>query len=91
MKTCKITISGVVQGVGFRYFTLLLAEQHNLVGWVRNNSNGSVEMMVSGEDNKVDEFTNKVILGHKFSKVEGVDIQNIEYKRFEKFEIITNK
>ena len=50
MKTCKIIVSGIVQGVGFRYFTFRLAEEYNLKGWVRNNLNGTVEMIVSGEE-----------------------------------------
>ncbi len=89
MKTSKIIVSGIVQGVGFRYFTINLARKVNVKGWVRNNSNGSVEMIVSGEDHLVDEFTSKVILGNQFSSVEGVDIQSLDYRKFDTFELIT--
>ncbi len=88
MKTCKIVISGMVQGVGFRYFALNLGKQCGVKGWVRNHSNGSVEMIVSGEDEKVQEFTSKVILGNQFSRVDGVDIQPLDYRKFDTFEII---
>ena len=40
-----LTISGQVQGVGFRPFIYRLARQHELTGWVRNNV-GTVERML---------------------------------------------
>ncbi|WP_262965089.1 carbamoyltransferase HypF [Methylobacter psychrophilus] len=43
----KITITGRVQGVGFRPFVSRLAHQHNLSGWVRNRA-GQVEIWVQG-------------------------------------------
>ena len=36
----RITVSGIVQGVGFRPFLHRLALAHNLTGWVRNTSSG---------------------------------------------------
>ncbi len=46
--TQRITISGRVQGVGFRPFVYRLAQQHGIKGWVRN-VNGSVEIQVEGK------------------------------------------
>jgi len=43
-----ITISGRVQGVGFRPFVYRLAHQHGITGWVRN-ANGAVEIHAEGE------------------------------------------
>ncbi|MBC7197208.1 MAG: acylphosphatase, partial [Deferribacterales bacterium] len=40
MMTCRISIRGIVQGVGFRPFVYNLALQHNLKGFVSNNTNG---------------------------------------------------
>ncbi len=39
---------GTVQGVGFRWTNQGIANQLNLTGWVRNNSDGSVEMEIQG-------------------------------------------
>ena len=43
----KISVRGVVQGVGFRPFVYRLAREHELAGWVLNHS-GGVEIGVEG-------------------------------------------
>ncbi len=47
---------GRVQGVGFRYYSVNKAHQLGLTGWVRNLSDGSVEMEVQGPEEKIDEL-----------------------------------
>ena len=54
-KLAKISVCGVVQGVGFRPFIYRLAHEHNLKGWVRNTS-GNVEIEVEGDDETFDNF-----------------------------------
>jgi len=56
----KVTLSGVVQGVGFRPYIYRHALQHHLHGWVRNSS-GRVDIHVQGERRQVDKFLNTVI------------------------------
>ena len=41
-------ITGMVQGVGFRFFVLRSAEELGLAGWVRNRWDGTVEMVAEG-------------------------------------------
>jgi acylphosphatase len=41
-------VEGHVQGVGFRYFVLNLANELGLMGWVRNTYNGDVEVTAEG-------------------------------------------
>ena len=44
MDVCAhITVRGVVQGVGYRYFAYLEAQSYKLNGYVRNKTDGSVE------------------------------------------------
>lgn len=90
MITTKIIVTGVVQGVGFRYFTMRLAEKYELTGWVRNNPDSTVEMIVSGDELSVQSFTNEVIMGNRYSRIDGIDIKSLEKRKFDTFEIITN-
>ena len=43
-----VTISGRVQGVGYRYFVEQAARSRDLEGWVRNRRDGSVEAVFAG-------------------------------------------
>ena len=58
----RITVSGIVQGVGFRPFLHRLAQSHQLNGWVRNTSSG-VELELEGAADALDEFVSD--LRHK--------------------------
>lgn len=49
-------VSGSVQGVGFRYWTLAKAHQLGVRGWVRNLRDGRVEVWAEGEPPIVEEF-----------------------------------
>lgn len=55
-----ITISGKVQGVGFRPFVFRLARAHGLSGWVRN-VNGAVEIHAEGEPARIQRFTEALV------------------------------
>ena len=50
----RLTISGQVQGVGFRYALADEARARNLRGWVRNRRDGTVEAVVAGDEAGVD-------------------------------------
>jgi len=45
----EVTVTGTVQGVGFRYAALQQARTLRLAGWVRNCDDGSVETLICGE------------------------------------------
>jgi len=51
----RLSVRGVVQGVGFRPFVYSLAQRHALSGWVRNTSAG-VEILAEGAAADVDAF-----------------------------------
>jgi len=57
----KITVKGVVQGVGFRPFVHRLAEEFGLKGWVKNTTAGVV-IEVEGEKRSVGEFYDEITL-----------------------------
>ena len=67
-------VTGMVQGVGFRYFTVMAARRYGLTGWVRNRMDGSVELEAQGEGIDLERFENAVEAGPRWSRVEHVDI-----------------
>ena len=52
----RYRFSGLVQGVGFRYETKIIADQLGLVGWVQNKNDGTVLVEVEGEASYISEF-----------------------------------
>lgn len=52
----RFRFSGLVQGVGFRYEAQRIASQLDLVGWVRNQGDGSVVVEIEGRENYIDAF-----------------------------------
>ncbi|HVW75565.1 MAG TPA: acylphosphatase [Rhizomicrobium sp.] len=74
----KVHVHGFVQGVGFRDFLLMSAQQQKLDGWVRNRSDGTVEALVSGPTKAVEMFVSHATKGPPGAKVNAVDLHNSE-------------
>ena len=53
---CEVYYSGWVQGVGFRYTARHLAGGHRVQGFVRNLSDGRVQLVVEGPPAEIDSF-----------------------------------
>ncbi len=88
--SAEIIVTGIVQGVGFRYFCLTQARKLNLSGWVKNLPDGSVFSTVEGEKNIVDQYHSMLKLGPESSTVSQAEINWLPYEnKFRKFEIIT--
>lgn len=68
-------VSGKVQGVNFRQYTNEEAERLDLDGWVRNLSDGRVEVLVEGEESAVRELEAWLGSGSPLAKVESVELQ----------------
>ncbi|MEA3281591.1 MAG: acylphosphatase [Euryarchaeota archaeon] len=78
MKTTHIIITGRVQGVGFRYFTVRCANDLGLCGWVRNLPDGSVETAIQGADEKIEEMIGLLKQGPGAANVSGLEMEEIE-------------
>ena len=59
--TKRVIFNGRVQGVGFRYTTKQLALGFDLVGSIRNQKDGTVELKVMGEENEVNDFITEIV------------------------------
>jgi acylphosphatase len=52
-ETVRLTVTGQVQGVGYRFWAMRTAARLGLRGWVRNRLDGSVELLVTGDPDAV--------------------------------------
>ncbi len=84
----QIIIFGSVQGVFFRYSAKIEAEKLFLIGYAKNLDDGSVEIMVCGEKEKVDKFIDWCSTGPAMAKVERVEVKEIEFQKFKRFDIL---
>jgi acylphosphatase len=65
-------IRGRVQGVGFRWFVQREAAELGLRGWVRNTTDGQVELIASGSAEELAQLRVALDRGSRGSRVDGV-------------------
>jgi len=83
-----LLVSGKVQGVFFRLNTKNKAEELGIFGWVKNLSDGKVEILVEGEKERIEELIKWVKKGPLFAKVKELEVEQREFKgEFNFFEI----
>ncbi len=85
MKTIHIIVTGRVQGVGFRYFTVRCANNLGLCGWVRNLPDGGVEAVIQGQDDSIEQMIELLQEGPRASIVTDLKIEEIEQEEFSGF------
>ena len=69
----KFLISGLVQGVGYRYFSQRSAAKHQVKGYVRNMPNGSDEAWAQGPEPSVNAFRDDLVAGPRYSRVDHIE------------------
>jgi acylphosphatase len=74
-----LLVHGIVQGVGFRWFIKQAANQRGLTGFVRNLSDGGVEVVLEGEEEVVREMVAEVSRGPRWAEVSQVDVDERLY------------
>lgn len=78
---------GRVQGVGFRWTTNRLARDFAVSGTVENRSDGSVYMVVEGQENEIDQFM-EAIATRMSTNIKSTSIQEgIASKKFQEFRV----
>ena len=73
MMSKRYIVRGRVQGVGFRWFVDYEARQLGLAGWVRNNMDGTVEVLATGSAEQHAALRGKLKRGPRAARVDDVE------------------
>lgn len=87
MTTLRLKITGHVQGVFFRAETQAIAKELGLFGWVRNCTDGSVEIHAQGDTEALKQLEEWCHHGPPSAKVDHVSCKNVNEESYETFEI----
>jgi acylphosphatase len=83
-----ILVSGMVQGVGYRFFVSRQAHKYGLTGWVRNLPDGNVEILAEGVRGLIEELAQDLYTGNPYAHVSGVRVNYQTYTgKYKSFEI----
>ena len=74
MTQYEITVSGRVQGVGFRYFALQRAQELGITGWVKNTVDGNVEIVAQSDEPTLKTYVDYLRLGPTLSRVDKISV-----------------
>jgi len=69
----RFVVRGRVQGVGFRWFVEREAHMLGIAGWVRNNSDGSVEVLAMGTHEQIVGLRSRLRQGPRAARVDAVE------------------
>mgnify|MGYP000945447135 FL=1 len=90
MKTVTMKVTCLVQGVGFRWTTQMVAQELGITGTVKNNPDGSVSIVAQGEELPLEHFIKKIkaspsVAGH----VDHVDLNTVsDAEKFTRFSVV---
>ena len=74
----RLSITGRVQGVGYRDWAIATGLRLGLAGWVRNRHDGSVEALVVGDDASVGAMIEACRRGPSLARVDAVDVEPVD-------------
>jgi len=87
MKHYDLTISGRVQGVGFRFMAMQAAYKHQITGFVQNLKDGTVYIEAEGEEAHLKKFIEWCRTGALGAKVDEIHGNEGTVKNFKSFDI----
>src|ERR1051326_2575888 len=70
----RYVVRGRVQGVGFRWFVEREAHMLGIAGWVRNNHDGSVEVLAQGTRDQLSGLHSRFREGPRAARVDAVEV-----------------
>jgi len=80
--------SGDVQGIGFRFTAMGLAGSSAVAGWVKNLSDGRVEVVAEGDEEKLIRFLEKIKTGSLQRYIKNIDLNWQDYRgEFKSFNV----
>jgi acylphosphatase len=87
MNVRHLVITGLVQGIGYRYSMVAAARRLDVTGWVRNRRDGSVEATVAGNAEAVAAMIDWARHGPAGAEVEhvAVELGSGEFANFEQW------
>ncbi|MBS0527450.1 MAG: acylphosphatase [Proteobacteria bacterium] len=78
MLQARLTITGRVQGVGYRDWAIETGLSLGLTGWVRNRRDGAVEALIVGEEGAVGRMIEACRRGPSLARVEEIDVDPVD-------------
>ena len=69
----RFIISGIVQGIGYRFFAMRAAARHQVLGTVRNLPDGRVEVVAEGDRDSMDEFKKDLATGPSMAEITDIE------------------
>lgn len=84
----RFTVSGLVQGVGFRYHTSYQGLKLGATGYAKNLFNGDVEVVVCGNAQQIEAMATWLEQGPRSARVDNLIRDSISYKPFKGFKIL---
>jgi DNA ligase D-like protein (predicted 3'-phosphoesterase) len=86
-KAIRVVVSGAVQGVGFREATVRRAAELGVLGWVRNEEDGTVRVHAEGDEDAVDGLVAFLEEGPPGARVEDVAVETTRVEKHEQFAV----
>lgn len=84
-------LKGKVQRVGFRDYIEGYAREQGMFGWVKNNTDGSVELVLQGTPDQLKECTLVLNQGTPLTRVESLSVDwRTPEKHFDEFKVISS-
>ena len=74
----SLVLHGRVQGVFYRGWAVEMARSLRLAGWVRNRRDGTVEMVIGGDETAMDEMIARCRQGPPAAQVKRIDVTDVE-------------
>lgn len=78
MKRFHIVFKGRVQGVGFRWTLINIAQKYNLTGFCENLINGDVDVEIQGDPNNLDSFLKETLETKRYIRIDDYLIKQID-------------